>query len=201
MISQYGEHLAILKHFEGRTGRFLDIGAFDGRTFSNTWPLAQLGWSGVCVEPSPPAFCHLMQAYKGNTDVQLVCAALVPWENGLRLQKLHCNTADAVSADMMSSLDPAHAAKWSGHPFRQVWTNGTSWEEIRDSFGANFDFINIDVEGTNLKVLKDMTMLPEMICYEWDQQLDGDEPRSILWESGYHYFESIGGNLLAWRDR
>lgn len=53
--SQYGEGRWIAEHFAGRVGRFLDVGAFDGKTFSNTWRLAQEGWFGVCVEPSPPA--------------------------------------------------------------------------------------------------------------------------------------------------
>ena len=34
-------------------GVFVEVGAFDGYTFSNTWGLAQRGWRGIYVEPIP----------------------------------------------------------------------------------------------------------------------------------------------------
>lgn len=32
-------------------GVFVDVGAYDGITYSNTWGLADAGWSGICYEP------------------------------------------------------------------------------------------------------------------------------------------------------
>lgn len=57
--SQNGEQEAILKIFGESEGRFLDIGAYDGKTFSNTLALIERGWSGVLIEPSPNAFMAL----------------------------------------------------------------------------------------------------------------------------------------------
>ena len=34
-----------------RNGRFIEIGAYDGESFSNTSFLADLGWHGIYVEP------------------------------------------------------------------------------------------------------------------------------------------------------
>lgn len=40
-----------------RRGIFLDIGAHDGVTFSNTYYLEKnLGWTGICVEPNPSSY-------------------------------------------------------------------------------------------------------------------------------------------------
>ena len=37
-----------------RHGTFVDLGCYDGVTYSNTWYFERkLGWSGVCVEPEP----------------------------------------------------------------------------------------------------------------------------------------------------
>jgi len=51
MHSQNDEERHILDAFRGRPeGNFLDIGAYDGITLSNTYCLALKGWSGVCAE-------------------------------------------------------------------------------------------------------------------------------------------------------
>ena len=40
-------------------GFFVDIGAHDGKTFSNSLFFEGLGWNGVCVEPNPKIFKSL----------------------------------------------------------------------------------------------------------------------------------------------
>ena len=37
-------------------GYFVDIGAHDGITFSNSKFFEELGWDGVCIEPNPKIF-------------------------------------------------------------------------------------------------------------------------------------------------
>jgi hypothetical protein len=54
--SQNNEQEIILNFFNGRIGRYLDIGAFDGVAASNTLALAELGWQGTVIEPSPWVF-------------------------------------------------------------------------------------------------------------------------------------------------
>lgn len=206
MPSQYNEHVEILRHFEGRdpaTLRFLDIGAFDGTTFSNTKPLADLGWSGVCLEPSPPAFCHLMKAYADNPRVTLVNAAIVG-PNQHRLMKFHCNTVDASSADMMSTFSAEHRAKFGAYPFREIVIPAiTVMELVIDGLSNEnrFDFINIDVEGLNLDVLRSVGEFfnAEMVCVELDPPDAAPAFGLCLHEMGMDYIWTIGGNLLGWK--
>jgi len=62
--SQNNEQEVILDFFSGTPGRFLDIGAFDGVELSNTRALAELGWTGIMVEPSPCNVCKLIDSIK-----------------------------------------------------------------------------------------------------------------------------------------
>jgi FkbM family methyltransferase len=200
MSSQYGEHIAILKHFEGRGGRFLDVGAFDGVSLSNTRPLFEAGWSGVLVEPSPLAFVMLLRNYWQETRVDLIPAAVVADANESGLVPFWINSADGELTDMLSSVSPEHVAKCSEyHPFSKwpCYVAGINWQQLFESVGHSFDFVNIDTEGTNFEVLAEMPITPEMLCYEWDRELDGDKPRKLLEERGYTGFAEIGGNLLA----
>ena len=192
---QYGEATFIAKHFWGRdqaTLRFLDVGAFDGVSNSNTKPLADLGWWGMCIEPSPPAFCWLMKTHALNRRVELVNAAVVagaylaPMQ---RLRRFHCNTADAYST--------AHRDKWEGHPFRDIWVAVIDWADIDQIRSGNFDFVNIDTEGTNLEVFEAMPFRPEMVCVE------ADPPDQIghAVRARYKQQIQIGGNWIGWEPR
>ena len=53
-----------------RDGFFLDFGAFDGETISNTYALEkELGWRGICVEPNPryyPSLCRCRKCITVN---------------------------------------------------------------------------------------------------------------------------------------
>lgn len=65
--SQHGQDTFVYEaFFKGRTepGTFVDVGAYDGVTFSNTLLFERLGWMGVCVEPLPPAFSKLRSSRK-----------------------------------------------------------------------------------------------------------------------------------------
>ena len=64
--SQNNEEEVILNYFDGKIGTFLDVGANDGVTLSNTRALAERGWRGVLIEPSPKAFALLKENYKGK---------------------------------------------------------------------------------------------------------------------------------------
>lgn len=202
MSSQYGEHDYILEYFAGRIGRFLDVGAFDGVTFSNTRPLADLGWYGVCVEPSPPAFCWLMKNYAGNNSVQLVNAGV----GCPGLKRFFSNTADSLSAEMMSSFSPEHVAKFAGFPFREIWTPLVDWSTLMDEFAGalGFDFVNIDVEGTNVELLESFPwerIGPAMICIEMDPADKVAWMSVEMAQNGLTEQRIIGGNLLAARPK
>jgi FkbM family methyltransferase len=208
-LSQYGEHEFILQHFAGRDPsmlRFLDVGAFDGVVNSNTRPLADLGWHGVCVEPSPPAFCMLMANYESNPRVRLVNAALTTEADGLL--RFQCNSATGKHCDQLSTFSLDHVEKWKGHPFRQIYIPAMRWQDLIfdlanmsaiDSLERScyFDFVNIDVEGMNDSVFEAMPIRPEMVCVE----LDPAEDVKALCAFYYRQTRIVGGNILGWEPR
>jgi FkbM family methyltransferase len=194
--SQYGEHLIIEQHFAGRVGHFLDIGAFDGFSNSNTWLLAQAGWTGVCVEPSPPAFCELMKRYHGNPRVHLVNAAIA---KQAKLATFHCNSEDGTHCDQVSTLDPKHLQKWGGFPFTKMLTPTLTYDALMAGLtgaeiSTHFDFVNIDVEGINDEVLLQAWNDIELTCVELDPL---DRVMQIAEHFGYKRLQVVGGNLLC----
>lgn len=195
--TQYGEGKIIVEHFAGRVGHFLDIGAFDGKTNSATSMLAELGWTGVCVEPSPPAFCLLMKAYHGNPGVHLVNAAIARQS---RLAQFHCNSEDGTHCDQVSTLDEKHLVKWGGFPFTKMLTPTITLDVLLAGLVAadispKFDFVNVDTEGINDDVLLQVWPDVELTCVELDPR---DRVLQIAAHFGYRKTEIIGGNLLCY---
>src|SRR3990167_11406135 len=146
MYSQHDEERIILEYVGNQKGRFLDIGAYNGITFSNTRKLSELGWSGVCIEPDPISFSKLMEVYDGNPNVQLVNMAISDkWE----LLKFYESRGDAVS-----TCNKNNVQIWSkaGTKFRIIYVASSSIRTVLSAFPGNFDFINLDIEGMSWMV-------------------------------------------------
>ncbi len=74
---------------ERTDGTFVEVGAFDGETYSNTSNLADLGWRGVYVEPVANAVADCRKRHARNPKVSVLACAIGAedgtaslWENG-----------------------------------------------------------------------------------------------------------------------
>jgi FkbM family methyltransferase len=197
MYSQNNEQELITEVFkDSPPGHFLDVGAYDGKTFSNTLRLVELGWTGVCVEPSPNSFEALLKLHGDNPNITLVNCAVA---RGTGLIKFFDSGGDAVS-----SSDPAHVEKWTrdGHvKFKPFWLQTLSFENLFEQFGYQFDFINLDVESLNQQLFKclPLSAMPQLrcICVEHDGHYR--EMEEIAARSGFTQCGFNGENILLRR--
>lgn len=197
--SQNNEEAVILKLLDTHgyaTGRFLDVGAYDGRTFSNTLALAERGWSGVCVEPSPTAFAGLMKVHGGNPKITLVNAA-ISTDGGW--VEFYDSGGDAVS-----SSDPAHVQKWianAGVKFTRFALKSVSVMELFTKFGTNYEFINLDVEGLNWTLFQALPWqllgATQVLCVEHD--FHAREMEAIAATHGFTKADQNAENLILTR--
>ena len=200
MYSQNNEEEIIVAEFKRMavaSGRFLDIGAWDGKGFSNTFRLAELDWSGVCVEASPTVFPGLVKNHAGNTKIILVNAAvsagpakLVEWFDS--------------GGDAISTTSPAHKDKWEKGwkvNFSKFWVHTMPMIALFDQFGFDFDFINIDVESTNMEMFRALPWAAlkhtKVICVEHD--LNQHEMAKLAQKHGFHALSMNGENLILTR--
>ena len=154
--SQYSQdmiaYLFLKTNMKKEKGFYIDIGAHDGVTLSNTYLFEQIGWKGICVEPIPDIFIQLQK----NRTCDVINAAIT--------DKL-CNSADFIQVsgpDMLSGLDSEMS---SSHKKRIKAENG-SVEVIKvktltfDAIMQNYpeinhiDFLSIDVEGGEMNILQ-----------------------------------------------
>lgn len=162
--SQNNEQEVITNYFGNTIGRFLDIGAFTGKELSNTYRLVELGWSGVCVEPSPSVFVQLLKLHGQNPKIEIVNAAVGP------LAKVAVFFDSCGEA--LSTTNPAHLEKWNKTKFQKYWIYVLPISELYSVFGTDFDFVSLDVESANWEVfcalqLEQLKKL-RMLCVEHD---------------------------------
>lgn len=144
--SQHGEQEAILAWAAGRAGGFLDLGAYDGASYSNTAALADLGWAGVCVDAAPDAAAACAVRYAARDDVDVVLAAF-DLEGGSAPAVMHWSP-DA----MYTSLIPARRADQQLAPIH-VPRLDLAWLATRCDRLPRPIFCSIDLEGGSLDAL------------------------------------------------
>lgn len=199
MYSQNLEEQVILKHFGDRKGTFLDIGANDGRTFSNSLALVERGWKGACVEASPLAFERLKKEHEGK-GIELNNIALASYDGEIVLHESG-ELIGKGDVALVSSAVEKELRRWDALniPFQSIKVPCLSFASfIRLSSFKTFDFISIDIEGMELEVLPQMdfeALKTKMVCVEWNSQ-NGLRYSAILKPFGFRLIHKNLENLI-----
>ena len=188
MFSQRNEEQVILEYFGDRKGRFLDVGAYDGVTFSNTRQLYLNGWDGVCVEPARGPYRKLLELYKKNVNVILLNRAISEHER--KRVRFYEGVGGVDHAGALSTVKAEYIKKWVkvGLKVKITDVRELKYDTLFDKWGDDFDFINIDAEGVSLRLFQ---LLPinrcrklKCICVEHDNKFT-----EIIQEGSIHGFK------------
>jgi FkbM family methyltransferase len=138
------------KYFGQKTdGTFVEIGAYNGYEWSNTWGLMQLGWIGVEIEPNPIMFQQLVN----NCSSNIICYNYAVGKNSTC--KLHLS--GAISTTSEEQVNIYTECDWfTGHE-QIIEVPMITLEQILDDAGivkGEFDVLVVDTEGTELEVLE-----------------------------------------------
>ena len=143
-FSQFGEDLLIWEYFQRKVdGSFVEVGANHPTKFSQTWFLEQRGWRGLLVEPLG-AKCELLRQQRRGSNVFQVAA-------GAPEQKGRARFTVAANDDMLSGLKTQAGIRPA---FAEEVEVRTLDEIIVEVGNPPLDLVSIDVEGTELDVLR-----------------------------------------------
>ena len=150
-FAQAGEDLK-LEELIGSVKWFVDIGANDGITGSNTFYFALKGARGICFEPVAEIYTKLRWLYLLNPRVRTIKCGISNQDK----------VAEIIAADFLSFLpeteDTGHISEGSAHidRTRKEEIHLMRFGEAIEGFGlpATCDLLSIDVEGHELNVLE-----------------------------------------------
>jgi FkbM family methyltransferase len=207
-FSQNNEQSFILNFFKGenpKKNKFLDVGANDGKTFSNTHALSLLGWGGVCVEPTNSAFLKLQKLYSNNKNVKCINAGISNITDVVEInESLNWNNSEAP-VGILSTLNSNNKDRFNGMNWKLSEIILYTFKDLEKFYNLeedSYDFINVDVEGHELIVLNEIEGLLSkcrLLCIERTEvQSNNEKILNKLNDIGFHVrFETIDNYLLS----
>lgn len=150
-------------------GFFVEVGAYDGERFSNTSWLADNGWRGVYVEPSPlfSRLCKLRHCLN-NTTVMNVAAGESDSEGTL----MQVGALSTMSTNTFEEYDRIPwARKQVKKHFQQQTTHIRTLDSILEEANCpvGFELLVVDVEGYEENVFRGFDLprwQPQLVIVE-----------------------------------
>jgi FkbM family methyltransferase len=166
-------------------GVFVDVGAGDGISESNTYFFEKLGWDGICIDADPRHVASLKKHRKR-------------W-----IKALVSNSHREVVAFYMNKEDPTVSGIVSNEQNRGVveYPGPVRLEAILEGEGiGKIDLLSIDTEGSELDVLESMDLKehdPEIIIVEYITHTEMNwEAVFYLEDAGYKVEATKGANQI-----
>ncbi len=135
-------------------GYFVDIGAHDGITGSNSKYFEEKGWDGICIEPHPDVFEKL----KRNRKCEISNAAV--WKEDTEVDFLAVSGYPEMLSGIVESYDPRHLERVNseiskmGGSSKLIKIPALKFESLVKN--TRIDFLSIDTEGSELEILKNV---------------------------------------------
>lgn len=198
--SQHKQDEFIVDYFKSKkNGIFLDIGAHDGITLSNTYTLeTELNWSGICFEPMPHEFeklCKNRKCAKFNFAIY----------DTKGTEKFTMLEYDGYP-DMLSGIAKEISVKHMGEILSEQRIIGGVRKiinvetELLNTVLNNFkifdiDYMSFDTEGSELKILKsinfDQIKIKVITSENGENEL---QTRDFMKTKGFKFLKRLGGD-------
>ena len=139
------------------SGYFVEIGAFDGETFSNTSFLADEGWAGLYVEPIPAFYRQTKLRHMfNNVTVENVA---ISGSTGMAMLTAmgSLSTLDIATAEAYKKFS---WSKSSTKQARQIRVTTAKLDDVlrRNRVPKNFELLVVDVEGHEEEILRNLLL-------------------------------------------
>jgi FkbM family methyltransferase len=193
--SQHGQALVIEQMITEDTPRvFIDVGAHDGLTGSNSRRLLEQGWRGVLIEPVPAVFSRLERNCSGFEMATLVQAACSDHRGTARIR-----IGRDGACGQLSSLS-SHPVIAENLTQESIEVNTTTLPDVISEYRIPQDFgvLLVDTEGWDLTVLRTLegtSVRPRIIVTEEFAATDR-EKYAFLSQLKYRFAGTWGSDSL-----
>jgi FkbM family methyltransferase len=200
----------ILAWFGSHTGKFLDIGAHDGKGSSITVPLLLRGWHGVMVEPTPYTYRTLVSHLSKlglSHNTTCVPKAVLPdqsWGQHISMYDMvnlgendNSGYASIYRNRVVSNRHQIQAElRTTASKIHDIWVPCVTAQSLIEQHGYDWDLIKIDAEGCDINIFKSLpldSMRIGLVCLEYDMDLP------LVLAQKWRICARFGGNIMLYR--
>jgi FkbM family methyltransferase len=188
--SQFGEEKIILKLFKKNfKGNFVDLGCFHPIRQNNTYKMYRLGWKGINIDLNPLTID--LFNFARSKDIN-ICTAISDKKKTTNLYYL----GDLASQNTIEKKHTNFLKSHFGISKKDIKTRKIKTQKLEDVLARHkffkIDFMNIDIEGHELKVLRSLNFKKfniKIICIEI---LDHDKFSKIRKKEVLRFFKKNG---------
>jgi FkbM family methyltransferase len=150
------------------SGTLVEVGAFDGLSFSNSVGLLNRGWTGLLVEPIPTFARKCRDRNIANPKVRVIEKAV---SNELGL--INIQVAGPMSSSSSELISEYERQEWSQNAVTSevIQVETITLDELlkTEEIPQEFDLLIVDVEGYETKVFEEFSIekwMPKVIIVE-----------------------------------
>ena len=176
--SQFGEDIIVSNYFGNFVGKYVDIGCYHPIKYSNTALLHKKGWTGINIDLNKTSI-DLFNSCRNNDINIFACLSD-------KIEDVEIFLDSEFSA--LNSVYSDNIQKFNLKNLKKLKIQTKIFPQL---IKENFDFLNIDCEGSDFKILKTIDLKkysPKVIIIEVSKK-NKNEIYNYLNIYGYKIFE------------
>jgi len=200
--TQFGEDKYIINLFdENFKGKFLDVGCYHPTRHNNTFTMYKKGWSGLNIDLNPLTIelFNFMRPRDININV-----GISDTDSEKKLYFIdELNTQNTLDKNQLNFLKSHHNIKDKEITQKTIRTKNL--HVILDEYNFyNIDFMNLDIEGHELNVLKTIDfekikikyLCIEMIEHNKESLENNEKIKDLLFKNNYNLIKNFDFNYI-----
>ena len=204
--TQFGEDKYIIELFDKNfKGKFLDVGCYHPTRHNNTYSMYKSGWSGMNIDLNPLTI-ELFDFMRPR-DIN-INSGVSDTEIEKKLYFIdELNTQNTLDKNQLNFLKNHHNIKESEILEKKIMTRNLN-NILHDHKFYNIDFMNLDIEGHELKVLETLDfnkinikyLCIEMIKHNEDSILNNEKIKDLLSQNNFKLIKNFDFNYIYMRE-
>ena len=190
-------------HNEKKQGTFLEFGATDGVSLSNSYTLEKnFGWTGILAEPSPQWHTQLFN----NRPKTKVITDCIYSETGKKINFFVSEMGELSTIDSFRSSDILNMPGNTNARNKNGYNTEVLTISLNDLFekyfnGNKIDYMSVDTEGSEYLILQNFNFskyAPKVITVEHNFSKQEQEIDELLFKNNYSRFFKGFTQFDAW---